>query len=136
MENSRLNQTYNTPALATLFLLADQIAWLSAQGGLVWAEARSSESSAIAYEWAEASSYARPFVSEPALRSPTVVTIDLDDAVSAEDIAFVLRANGIVDVLGYRKIAENQLRIATFPNVEPDDVERLVAAIDYIVDHG
>ena len=136
MENSRLNQTYNTPALATLFLLADQIAWLSAQGGLLWAEARSSESSAIAYDWAEASSYARPFVSEPALRSPTVVTIDLDDAVSAEDIAFVLRANGIVDVLGYRKIAENQLRIATFPNVEPDDVERLVAAIDYIVDHG
>jgi len=133
IDNSRLNQTYNTPALATLYLLADQIAWLLDHGGLNWAEARVRESSGMAYAWAEASSYATPFVAEERLRSPTVVTIDLDVSVSAEDVAATLHANGIVDILGYRKIAQNQLRIATFPNIEPGNVERLVGAIDYIV---
>ncbi len=133
VENSRKNQTYNTPALATLFLLADQIAWLDAQGGLAWAQKRVETSSSLIYDWAEASSYAAPFVVEESFRSPTVVTIDVDEAVSAADVAAHLAANGIVDVLGYRKIAQNQLRIATFPNIDPDDVERLLGAIDYIV---
>ncbi len=136
LENSRLNQTYNTPALATLFLLADQTAWLAASGGLAWAAARARASSTIVYEWAAASTYASPFVEDPKLRSPTVVTIDLDEAISAEDVAGALRANGIVDVLGYRKIAHNQLRVATFPNVDPGDVERLVGAVDFIVERG
>jgi phosphoserine aminotransferase len=135
VENSRLDQTYNTPALATLFLLADQIAWIDAQGGLAWAESRSRASSTIVYEWAEATDYTTPFVHDPQLRSPTVATVDLDDAVSAQAIADVLAAHGVVDILGYRKIAQNQLRIATFPNVEPRDVERLLAAVDYIVEH-
>jgi phosphoserine aminotransferase len=134
VKNSRLDQTYNTPALATLFLLVDQITWLAAQGGLEWAESRVRESSTIAYDWAEVSTYATPFVTDETLRSPTVVTIDLDEAVSAENVATNLRANGIVDILGYRKIAHNQIRIATFPNIQPTDVERLVAAIDYVVE--
>ena len=133
LENSRQDQTYNTPALATLFLLADQISWIDANGGLAWAEARSRASASIVYQWAESSPYATPFVTEPDLRSPTVVTVDLDEAVSAEAVAAVLRANGIVDVLGYRKIGHNQLRIATFPGIEPSDVERLVAAIEFVV---
>lgn len=136
VDNARLNQTYNTPALATLFLLADQIGWLNAQGGLEWAETRVRTSSSIAYEWAESSPYTAPFVVDQMLRSPTVVTIDIDESVSTEDIAATLRANGIVDVLGYRKIAQNQLRIATFPNIEPTDVERLVAAVDYVVERS
>ena len=136
LENSRQNQTYNTPALATLFLLADQISWIDAQGGLAWAESRSRASSSIVYQWAESSPYATPFVKDPDLRSPTVVTVDLDEPVSAEAVAAVLRANGIVDLLGYRKIAQNQLRMATFPNIEPSDVERLVAAIDFVVERG
>ncbi len=136
LENSRQNQTYNTPALATLFLLADQISWIDAKGGLEWAEARSRASSSIVYQWAESSPYAAPFVKDPDLRSPTVVTVDLDEAVSAEAVAAVLRANGIVDLLGYRGIARNQLRIATFPSIEPSDVERLVAAIDFVVEGG
>lgn len=134
IENSRRDQTYNTPALATLFLLADQIEWLEAQGGLEWAESRSRESSSIVYEWAQSTDYTTPFVSNPAVRSLTVATVDLDDTVSAEAIAEVLSAYGIVDVLGYRKIAQNQLRIAAFPNVIPADVERLVGAVDYIVE--
>lgn len=136
LENSRQNQTYNTPALATLFLLSDQISWLAAHGGLEWAETQTRASSSIVYEWAEASPYATPFVKDVSLRSPTVVTVDLGEAVSAEAIAAVLRANGIVDLLGYRKIGQNQLRVATFPSIEPSDVERLVAAIDYVVDQG
>ncbi len=133
VENARQNQTYNTPALATLFLLADQIAWIQSRGGLDWAVARSRESSSIVYAWAESTDYATPFVAEPAYRSPTVVTVDLAEEISAEHVAATLADNGIVDVLGYRKIGHNQLRIATFPNVEPDDVERLVACVDYIV---
>ena len=136
VENSRLNQTYNTPSLATLFLLADQVAWLSEKGGLAWAEERTRASSSIVYDWAEASDYATLFVENPSLRSPTVVTVDLNESVSAEAVAAALRANGIVDVLGYRKIAQNQLRVATFPNIEPGDVERLVGGIDFIVDQG
>jgi phosphoserine aminotransferase len=136
LENSRKNQTYNTPALATLFLLADQIDWLLAQGGLAWAADRSRTSSGIIYDWAEASHYATPFVTAPALRSPTVVTVDLDDAIPAEEVAATLRANGILDTLGYRKLGHNQLRIATFPNVEPADAERLLAAIDFVVEQG
>jgi phosphoserine aminotransferase len=134
IENSRLNQTYNTPALATLFLLADQIDWINAQGGLEWTEQRSRTSSSIVYNWAEATDYTTPFVSDPTVRSPTVATVDLDDTASAQDVADVLAAHGVVDVLGYRKIAQNQLRIAAFPNIEPDDVARLVAAVDYIVE--
>ncbi len=133
LENSRQDQTYNTPSLATLFLLSDQIDWLTAQGGLAWAEQRARSSSGIVYAWAEASSYATPFVTDAAVRSPTVTTVDLDESVAAEDVASVLAANGIVDVLGYRKLGHNQLRIATFPNVDPADVERLTGAVDYIV---
>ncbi len=133
LENSRQDQTYNTPSLATLFLLSDQIDWLTAQGGLAWAEQRARSSSGIVYAWAEASSYATPFVTDAAMRSPTVTTVDLDESVAAEDVASVLAANGIVDVLGYRKLGHNQLRIATFPNVDPADVERLTGAVDYIV---
>jgi len=133
LENSRQDQTYNTPSLATLFLLSDQIDWLTAQGGLGWAEQRARSSSGIVYAWAEASSYATPFVTDAAVRSLTVTTVDLDDSVAAEDVASVLAANGIVDVLGYRKLGHNQLRIATFPNIDPGDVELLTSAVDYIV---
>lgn len=134
IENSRRDQTYNTPALATLFLLADQIEWLEAQGGLPWAETRSRASSSIVYDWAESTDYTTPFVADPSLRSLTVATVELDDTASAEAIAAVLAAHGVVDVLGYRKIAQNQLRIAAFPNVDPGDVERLVGAVDHIVE--
>lgn len=132
IENSRLDQTYNTPALATLFLLRSQIDWITESGGLPWASARASASSAHLYEWAETSEYARPFVMLPAQRSTTTVTVDLDEAVPAQRVTEILRHNGIVDVSGYRKLGRNQLRIATFPTIPPDDIERLTAAIDYV----
>lgn len=134
LDNSRKNQTYNTPALATLFLLADQISWLERQGGLAWAAARAERSSDIVYRWADVSPIASPFVTDPRHRSTTVVTVDLDEAIPAAVVAGVLRRNGIVDTEGYRKLGRNQLRIATFPNVDPDDVETLLAAIDHIAE--
>jgi phosphoserine aminotransferase len=134
LENSRLDQTYNTPALATLFLLADTVDWLNALGGLEWASTRCEFSSAVLYEWAENSPLAEPFVTESYLRSPVTVTIDLDPAVDADVVSAVLRQNGIVDTESYRKLGRNQLRIGCFPAVEPDDVALLTRAIDYVME--
>jgi phosphoserine aminotransferase len=133
IDNSRLDQTYNTPALATLFLLAEQVDWFNAQGGLSWTTERTAESSRRLYTWADKSDYATPFVTDPSMRSAVVGTIDLDDSVDAAAVAKVLRANGIVDTEPYRKLGRNQLRIAMFPAVEPDDVEALTACIDHVV---
>jgi phosphoserine aminotransferase len=135
IEQSRLDQTYNTPALATLFMLADQIDWMNAQGGLDWAVGRTAESSGRLYTWAEKSSYAQPFVTDSDARSLVVGTIDFADSVDAAAIAKVLRANGIVDTEPYRKLGRNQLRVAMFPAIDPDDVEALTGCIDWIVDH-
>ena len=122
LDNSRLDQTYNTPALATIFLMAEQVDWLNAQGGLYWAVARTKESSDVLYGWATASPHASPFVADPAQRSQVIGTIDFDESVDAPAVAKVLRANGIVDTEPYRKLGRNQLRIAMFPAVEPSDV--------------
>jgi phosphoserine aminotransferase len=134
LDNSRLNQTLNTPALATLFLLNEQLRWINGNGGLAWAGARTRESSQALYEWAEESSYATPFVADAADRSPVVVTVDFDASVDAAAVAKSLRANGIVDTEPYRKLGRNQLRIATFVSVEPDDVRQLIRCIDYTVE--
>jgi len=134
LDNSRLNQTLNTPALATLFLLNEQLNWINGSGGLQWADARTRESSQALYAWAEASAFATPFVSDPADRSPVVVTVDFDESVDAAAVAKSLRANGIVDTEPYRKLGRNQLRIATFVSVEPDDVRQLIRCIDYTVE--
>jgi phosphoserine aminotransferase len=134
VEQSRLEQTYNTPAVATVFLAAEQIDWMLAQGGLDWATKRTAESAAILYGWAEHSPVATPFVTDPALRSNVVGTIDFHDGIDAAAIAAVLRANGIVDTEPYRKLGRNQLRVATYPTVEPSDVEALTRAIDYVVE--
>jgi phosphoserine aminotransferase len=133
VEQSRQDQTLNTPALATLVLLADQLDWLLANGGLPWAVDRCARSAQILYSWAEASDFARPFVEQPADRSPVVGTVDFVDAVDARTLAAVLRANGIVDTEPYRKLGRNQLRIAMFPAVDPEDVAALCAAINYVV---
>jgi phosphoserine aminotransferase len=133
IDNSRLDQTYNTPALATLFLLADQLDWFNSQGGLDWATARTSDSSTRLYTWAEKSDFATPFVADPAQRSAVVGTIDFTDDVDASAVAKVLRSNGIVDTEPYRKLGRNQLRIAMFPAVDPADVEALTACIDHVV---
>ncbi len=135
VENSRLEQTYNTPALATLFLLAEQVDWINGQGGLQWAVERTADSSNRLYTWAEKSLYAAPFVSDPALRSPVVGTIDFSDDVDAAAVAKVLRSNGIVDTEPYRKLGRNQLRIAMYVAVEPADVDALTACIDFVVEH-
>ena len=132
LDNARLEQTYNTPALATLFLLVDQIEWMLAGGGLDAMAARSRSSSEILYRWAEASAYATPFVTDPADRSPVVGTIDLE-GVDALTVSKVLRANGIVDTESYRRLGRNQLRIGMFPAVEPDDVAQLTRCIDHVV---
>jgi phosphoserine aminotransferase len=134
LENSRKDQTYNTPAVATLLLLADQIDWMLAGGGLDWAVARTRDSSSRLYGWAEQRSYTQPFVADPAKRSQVVGTIDFADEVDAAEVAKTLRANGIVDVEPYRKLGRNQLRIAMFPAIEPDDVEALTASIDWVVE--
>ncbi|QDY06230.1 phosphoserine transaminase [Micromonospora sp. HM134] len=134
IDNSRLEQTYNTPALATIFLAAEQTDWMNAQGGLSWAAKRTAESAGIVYGWAERSGFATPFVTDPTLRSNVVATVDFADEVDAAAIAKVLRANGIVDTEPYRKLGRNQLRVALFPAVEPSDVEALTAAIDYVVE--
>ena len=133
LDNSTKDQTLNTPAVATLFLLADQLDWLNGQGGLDWAVGRTAESSRRLYQWAEASDFATPFVARPELRSQVVGTIDFADRVIASDVAKVLRANGIVDTEPYRKLGRNQLRVGMFPAVEPDDVSALTACVDHIV---
>jgi phosphoserine aminotransferase len=133
IENSRKQQTYNTPAVATLFLFAEQLDWLNGNGGLDFAVGRTTDSSQRLYGWADRSTYATPFVSDPDARSLVVGTIDLDAAVDAAAVAAVLRANGIVDTEPYRKLGRNQLRVAMFPAVDPSDVEALTECIDHVV---
>ena len=133
IENSRLDQTYNTPALVTLMLLAEQIEWMNTNGGLTFAAGRSTASSDILYSWAEKTSYTTPFVTDPAQRSKVVGTINFDDAIDATKVAAALRANGIVDTEPYRKLGKNQLRIGMFPAVDPSDVEALTKCIDHVV---
>lgn len=134
IDNSAKNQTYNTPALATLIMLNEQLTWMNTNGGLDFATGRTKDSSDRVYTWAEASSYATPFVTRPEDRSQVIVTIDFKDDVDAATVAAVLRANGIVDTEPYRKLGRNQLRIATFTAIDPEDVSALTACIDYIVD--
>ena len=134
VENSRKDQTYNTPAISTLILLAAQVDWLNSNGGLEWAAVRTIRSAEILYGWAEKSEYASPFVADPAMRSPVVGTVDFSDAVSADAIDAVLRENGIVDVNSYRKLGRNQLRIGMFPAVDPGDVAALTACVDYVAE--
>jgi phosphoserine aminotransferase len=133
VEQSRLEQTYNTPSLATIFLAAEQTDWILANGGLPWAAKRSAESAATIYTWAERSTVATPYVTDPALRSPVVATIDFDESVDATALAKTLRANGIVDTDPYRKLGRNQLRVALFPAVDPSDVAALTTCIDYVL---
>ncbi len=133
IDNSRLNQTLNTPAIATLFLLAEQVDWINQNGGLAWADSRTKAASAHLYDWADASAYATPFVENPEHRSQVVVTIDFNDDVDAAVVAKTLRANGIVDVEPYRKLGRNQLRVATFTATDLAEVEQLTKAIDYVV---
>ncbi|MBA2716315.1 MAG: phosphoserine transaminase, partial [Propionibacteriales bacterium] len=135
IDNSALDQTYNTPSLATLFLLAQQVDWLNSLGGLPAAVERTTDSSTRLYTWAEKSQYTTPFVTDPANRSLVVGTIDVDDAVDAASVASTLRRNGVVDVEPYRKLGRNQLRVAMFPAVEPADVEALTTCIDWVVEH-
>jgi phosphoserine aminotransferase len=134
VENSRLDQTYNTPGLATLFLFEHQLRWMLANGGLEFAAARSDTSAGIVYGWADAHEHATPFVTDAASRSHVTATIDFNDAVDAAVLAAALRANGIVDVEPYRKLGRNQLRIALFPAIEPEDVRLLTRAIDYLLE--
>jgi phosphoserine aminotransferase len=136
LENSRKNQTYNTPALATLLLLADQVEWMLGGGGLGWCVERTGASSSHLYSWAERSNFASPFVADPVKRSLVVGTIDFDDSIDGAALAATLRANGIVDVEPYRKLGRNQLRIGMFPAVEPADVEALTACIDWVVENA
>ena len=133
IDNSRLNQTLNTPAIATLFLLAEQVDWINANGGRAWADSRTKAASAHLYNWADASEFATPFVENPEHRSQVVVTIDFNDQVDAAAVAKALRANGIVDVEPYRKLGRNQLRVATFTATDLAEVEQLTKAIDYVV---
>ncbi|MED5813520.1 phosphoserine transaminase [Mycolicibacterium sp. 050232] len=135
VENSLKNQTYNTPAIATLILLAEQLDWLNGNGGLDWAVKRTADSSQRLYSWAESTSFATPFVTDPALRSQVVGTIDFNESVDAAAVAKVLRANGIVDTEPYRKLGRNQLRIGMFPAVEPDDVSALTSCVDWVVEN-
>jgi len=133
--NSRLNQTYNTPAVSTLVLLANQIKWMNGEGGLDWAVKRTTDSSSRLYDWAEVTSYTSPFVADPSARSLVVGTIDFTDEVDAAAVAKVLRANGVVDVEPYRKLGRNQLRVGMFPAIDPEDISKLIASIEYVVGH-
>jgi phosphoserine aminotransferase len=133
VENSRLDQTYNTPALATIFLLDHQLQWMLANGGMEFSAGRCDTSAGIVYGWAEQHEHATPFVEDAVARSHVTATIDFDDAVDAAAVAKVLRANGVLDVEPYRKLGRNQLRIALFPSIEAEDVERLTRAIDFII---
>jgi phosphoserine aminotransferase len=134
VENSVKDQTYNTPSVSTLVLLAEQIDWMLSRGGMTWCRQQSDRSAKILYEWAERSAFAEPFVSDPAMRSPVVGTIDFSDEISADAVAGVLRDNGIVDTDAYRKLGRNQLRIGMFPAVDPDDVAALTVCVDYVVE--
>lgn len=136
LANSRKDQTYNTPALATLLLTVDQIEWMLDKGGLSWSVERCQKSSGHLYDWAERSEVASPFVSDVAKRSPVVGTIDFDETVDASEIAAVLRANGVVDTEPYRKLGRNQLRLGMFPATDPADVEALTASIDWILEYA
>ncbi|MEY3561161.1 MAG: hypothetical protein RL068_313 [Actinomycetota bacterium] len=133
LDNSRLNQTLNTPAIATLFLLNDQVQWINQNGGLEWADARTRESSQLLYDWANKTSVASPYVSNPDHQSQVVVTIDFDESIDATSITKALRANGVVDVEPYRKLGRNQIRVATFVATDPGDVKALISCIDYIL---
>jgi phosphoserine aminotransferase len=133
LDNSRKDQTYNTPALATIFLAAQQVEWINGNGGLEWSASRCDRSAEIIYTWAERSSFASPFVERVGDRSHVVATIDFDEAIDASGVSAILRANGIVDTDSYRKLGRNQLRIALFPAIEPDDVEALTNCIDHVV---
>ena len=132
---SRLNQTYNTPSVATLFLMAEQLDWMNGQGGLAGMVERTTASSDALYGWAEKTAYTTPYVADPDHRSLVIGTIDFDDAISADAVAATLRANGIVDTEPYRKLGRNQLRIAMYPAIDPSDVEALTTCIDWVVDH-
>ena len=134
LANSRKNQTYNTPGLATLFLMVEQLDWMLANGGLEWAVGRCRRSADILYSWAEAGERTTPFVADATKRSPVVGTIDIDDSIQATDISTALRANGIVDTDSYRKLGRNQLRIAMYPAIDPPDVEALTRSIDFVMD--
>ena len=134
VEQSKLQQTYNTPAVATLIMLAEQVDWMLAQGGMAWTTERTAASSGTLYTWAEKSPVAMPFVADPAQRSQVVVTIDFSDAIDAGHLAAVLRANGIVDTESYRALGRNQLRIGAFPSIEPADVEALTFCLDYVIE--
>jgi len=134
LDNSRLNQTLNTPAIATLFLLREQINWMLQSGGIDFTDARTRENSSLLYDWADKTDYATPFVANPEHRSQVVVTIDFDDAVDASEVAKVLRNNGIVDVEPYRKLGRNQLRVATFVATEPAEITSLISCIEYVVE--
>jgi len=136
IDNSSKNQTYNTPSVATLFLMAEQLDWMNSQGGLKGMVERTTASSDALYGWAERTSYTTPYVAEPADRSLVIGTIDFDDSIDAAAIAATLRANGIVDTEPYRKLGRNQLRIAMYPAIDPADVEKLTAAIDHVVAHS
>jgi phosphoserine aminotransferase len=133
LDNSRKNQTYNTPPLASIFLMVEQIDWMLDNGGLEWAAGRCDRSADLLYSWAESSSFAEPFVKDSEQRSHVVGTIDFDDSVKADDVAAALRANGIVDTEPYRQLGRNQLRIGMYPAVEPDDVAALTRCIDHVV---
>ncbi|MGZ4654729.1 MAG: phosphoserine transaminase [Oryzihumus sp.] len=133
IDNSRKNQTYNTPAVGTLALLAEQVRWINGNGGLDWAVKRTADSSSRLYSWAEGTAYTSPFVADPAARSQVVGTIDFADEVDAAAVAKVLRANGVVDVEPYRKLGRNQLRVAMFPAVDPEDVSALIACVEHVV---
>jgi phosphoserine aminotransferase len=135
IDNSLKNQTYNTPALSTLFLLNEQLEWINGQGGLDWAVSRTAESARNLYGWAEASKYATPFVADAAKRSQVIGTIDFAEEIDAAAVAKVLRANGIVDTEPYRKLGRNQLRVAMFPAIDPADVAALTACVDHVIDH-
>jgi phosphoserine aminotransferase len=134
IDNSRLNQTYNTPSIATVFLMAEQLDWMNAQGGLVGMVERTTASSDALYGWAEKTSYTTPYVADPGLRSLVIGTIDFDEGIDAAAIAATLRANGIVDTEPYRKLGRNQLRVAMYPAIDPADVTALTACIDYVVE--
>ena len=133
VDNSRLEQTYNTPALATIALMAEQVDWFLHNGGLAWSTGRSAQSSGLLYDWAESREWATPFVANPVERSAVVATIDIDDRISVDTVTAVLRRHGIVDVDSYRKLGRNQLRVAVFPAVEPDDVRAFTECVDFVV---
>ena len=135
LENSRKDQTYNTPALATLILLSDQLDWMLANGGLDWSVGRSRANADHVYGWAERSELASPFVSDPAKRSAVVATIDFSAAIDAAAVAAALRTNGIVDTEPYRKLGRNQLRIGMFPGIETSDLQALTASIDWLIEN-